>query len=138
MKKDSTGVKLGIAFGFLISLLIGVGWLGLSRLGQANSNLNEIFNQRWAKVALARQATFYSNANYRMIMQAVLMKHFEKAETELLQTRREENVQKVAANQNKIEELLDSAKERELLNKVNEAKVPANKSLNSVIDQLIL
>jgi PAS domain S-box-containing protein len=73
-----------------------------------------------------------------MIMQAVLMKHIDKAETDGFQARWEENIQKVVANQNRIEELLDSAKERELLDKVNESKAPANKSLHKVVDQLII
>jgi len=53
MKKDTTGVKLGIAFGFLISLLIGVGWSGLSRMGHVNAEVSRLFNQRWAKLQLA-------------------------------------------------------------------------------------
>ncbi len=44
MKKDTTGVKLGIAFGFLISLLIGVGWSGLSRMGHVNAEVSRLFN----------------------------------------------------------------------------------------------
>jgi len=42
MRWDSTGLKVEIAFGCLIALLIGVSWLGLSRMGQINAGLNEI------------------------------------------------------------------------------------------------
>ena len=73
MKKDSTGVKLGIAFGFLIALLIGVGWFGLSRMGQVNAEVSRLFNQRWEKLQLARQAVFYSSTNYRITMKLILM-----------------------------------------------------------------
>ena len=91
MKKDSTGVKLGIAFGFLVSLLIGVGGLGLSRMGQINAEMNRLFNQRWAKIQLARQAALYSNSNYRMTMRIVLLKKVVRAEADLFDVERAEN-----------------------------------------------
>ena len=89
MRKDSTGVKLGIAFGFLVVLLIGVGWLGLSRMGHLNADLNEILNRRWTKIELARQAVINSNSNYRITIEAVLRKHLDKAQADSFQTQRE-------------------------------------------------
>lgn len=41
MRTDSTGVKLGVAFGFLIALLIGVSWLALTRARQIDTGSNE-------------------------------------------------------------------------------------------------
>src|ERR1043166_751962 len=61
MKKDATGLKLGLAFGVLVSILIGIAWLGLSRMSRINADLNDIMNRHWAKVELARDAVFYSN-----------------------------------------------------------------------------
>src|ERR1700674_2491484 len=97
MKKDSTGVKLGIAFGFLVSLLVGVGWLGLSRMGQINADMNKLLNQRWAKLQLARQVVFYSNTNYRITMKIVLMKNSDKTETEMFQVEREKKRKQAVA-----------------------------------------
>jgi hypothetical protein len=54
MRKHAIGFKLPVAFGLLITLLIAVGWLGLSRMRQINADLNEILNRRWANVELAR------------------------------------------------------------------------------------
>src|SRR6267378_2941136 len=113
MKKDSTGVKLGIAFGFLISLLIGVGWFGLSRMGQVNAEVSRLFNQRWEKLQLARQAVFYSDSNYRLTMKIVLMKDTIKTEADLFPVERDENRQKVAAAEKKIQTMIDSDMEKE-------------------------
>jgi len=123
MKKDSTGVKLGIAFGFLIALLIGVGWFGLSRMGQVNAEVSRLFNQRWEKVQLARQAVFYSNSNYRIIMKLVLLQNKVKKEADLLTVEREGNRQKVLAAQKKIEAMINSEEEKELLAKIDESRV---------------
>ena len=41
MRTDSTGVKLGVAFGFLIVLLISVSWLALTRTKQIDTGSNE-------------------------------------------------------------------------------------------------
>jgi two-component system cell cycle sensor histidine kinase/response regulator CckA len=137
MRKDSTGVKLGIAFGFLVVLLIGVGWLGLSRMGHLNADLNEILNRRWTKIELARQAVINSNSNYRITIEAVLRKHLDKAQADSFQTQREENKQKVLAAQHKLEELVDSEKERELLEKINQSRVYSTESLKKLVDLLI-
>ena len=66
MRRDSTGLKVEIAFGCLIALLIGVGWLGLSRMGQINASTNRLFNERWEKLYSTRQAASYFNANNRI------------------------------------------------------------------------
>jgi hypothetical protein len=136
MKKDSTGVKLGIAFGFLIALLIGVGWFGLSRMGQVNAEVSRLFNQRWEKLQLARQAVFYSNSNYRIIMKLVLLQNKVKQEADLLTVEREENRQKVFAAQKKIETMIDSEEEKELLAKIDESRGPTGKTLQKLFDLL--
>jgi two-component system cell cycle sensor histidine kinase/response regulator CckA len=134
MKKDSTGVKLGIAFGFLISLLMGVGWYGLSRMGQVNAEVSRLFNQRWEKLQLARQAVFYSDSNYRITMKIVLMKETVKTQADLFPAEREQNKQKVAAAEKKIQTMIDSDVERELLVKIVESRGPTGKTLQKLFD----
>jgi two-component system cell cycle sensor histidine kinase/response regulator CckA len=134
MKKDSTGVKLGIAFGFLISLLMGVGWYGLSRMGQVNAEMSRLFNQRWEKLQLARQAVFYSDSNYRITMKIVLLKETVKTEADRFPAEREENRQKVAAAEIKIQTMIDSDMERELLIKIDESRGPTGKALQKLFD----
>ena len=69
MRKDSTGLKVEIAFGCLVALLIGVGWLGLSRMGQINASTNRLFDERWERFytdSSGRRLHF--NANNRIVM----------------------------------------------------------------------
>src|SRR6267378_634922 len=137
MKKDSTGVKLGIAFGFLISLLIGVGWSGLSRMGHVNAEVSRLFNQRWAKLQLARQAMFHSNANYRITMKIILMKSTVKTGADLFPVERAENWRKIGAAEKKIDEMADSDGEKELLAKIVETRGPSSKSIQKLFDMLV-
>ncbi len=134
MKNDPTGVKLGIAFGFLISLLIGVGWLGLSRMGRINENVNNLFNQRWEKLLSTRQAAFYSNSTYRAAMSAFLLKSNDKSGRDSFLAQLADNDKKRAAAWKKVGEHLDSEKERGLFRTVDEAKLPANQSLQKLAD----
>src|SRR5215472_6415256 len=53
MRTDSTGVKLGVAFGFLIALLIGVSWLALTRTRQIDSGSNKAFTVALVLAAIA-------------------------------------------------------------------------------------
>ena len=137
MKKDSTGIKLGIAFGVLIVLVIGVGWFGLSRMGQVNAEMSRLFNQRWEKVQVARRAIFFSNSNYRITMKIVLMKNTANAGLDLFPGEREENNQRVAAARAKIEALSDSGAEKVLLAKVDESERPTKDSLERLFRLLV-
>src|ERR1700726_4375260 len=136
MKKDSTGVKLGIAFGFLIALLIGVGWFGLSRMGQVNAEVSRVLNQRWAKVELGRLALSYSNSTFRITTKIVFLKNAGKSGVNLFPVEREENTRRVAEVQAKIEAVVDSDVEKELLAKIDLARRPTNQSLQKLYDLL--
>jgi two-component system cell cycle sensor histidine kinase/response regulator CckA len=137
MKGDSTGVKLGIAFGILVSMLIGVGWLGLSRMDQMNSDVSRLFNRRWEKVQLARRVVFYASSNYRIATKIILMKSAVKTQADLFPVERAENSQNGAEAEKKIEAMLDSESEKELLARVDEARGRAHGSEQKLFDLLL-
>src|SRR4029077_11500437 len=120
MRQDTTGLKVAIAFGCLIALLIGVGWLGLRRMGQINAGWNQILNQDVVKLQLANQVLFYVNSNYRMTTSLVLMKHTDREDVEWFPPERAENRQKIALSEKRIRELSGPGKERELLDKIEQ------------------
>jgi two-component system, cell cycle sensor histidine kinase and response regulator CckA len=136
MRRDSMGLKVGIAFGSLVALLIGVGWLGLSRMGQINASLNEILNHEVVKLQLANQVVFYVNSNYRMTTTLVLMKHTDQGDVEWFPPKRAANREKIDLAEQKLRELAVSAKERELLDKIEQAGAPAGKSVSDLVDLL--
>jgi len=136
MRRDSTGLKVEIAFGCLVALLIGVGWLGLSRMGQINAGLNEILDREVVKLQLANQVVFYVNSNYRMVTSLVLMKHRDPSDIEWFPAQRAENKEKIALAEKKIKELVGPGKEKELLDKIEVAGGPSSKSVNDIVDLL--
>ena len=84
MSRDSTGLKLGIAFGCLVALIVGVGWLGLSRMGQINASANQLFNEHWEKLYITRRAAADFNSGYRIAIRAFLTGPKDKAKAAAL------------------------------------------------------
>src|SRR5207245_2929855 len=101
MNNQNIGVRLGIVFSFLIAVLIGIGWLGLNRMGRIHGDMEKIVKNRWLKVQLAREALNYSALNSRITMEIFLLR--EKDEIAPLLARRAENSQKVSDLLKKIE-----------------------------------
>src|ERR1700739_1325755 len=96
VRRNSTGLKVEIAFGCFVALLVGVGWLGLSRMGQINSNVNGILNQGVVQLQLADQALFSANSNFRMVTTLILMKHRSQKDLDAYVLKREENRAQIA------------------------------------------
>jgi len=136
MPKSSAGIKLGIAFGLLISILIGVGWLGLSRTKQVNAGASEILNQDVVKLELAKQAVSFVNVDTRMMTELVLAKHPDKQNSERYPVRHMDLENKIAAIQTKIREAGTSDQENHRLTKIEETRVPAAASVNKIADLL--
>jgi len=139
MRKDSTGLKVEIAFGCLVALLIGVGWLGLSRMGQINATTNRLFDERWEKLHTTRLAVSYINSDYRIAIRIFLMEPRDQEETSELVAQLKENSLKGSTAWKQIEAKPATNVERELLSKVKLARVPAyeslQRSLNLLVDQ---
>ncbi len=94
MNNQHIGARLGVAFGFLITVLIGVEWLGLSRMNQINAVVESVVNERWSKVQMSREALNYSGLNNRITMQIFLLK--DKEVINQLLVRRAENSDKIS------------------------------------------
>jgi hypothetical protein len=67
-------VRLGLAFGLLISLLVTVGNLGLRRMDHINADLQDMMGKQWAKLRLSREAATSSHRNSRITLQIFLLK----------------------------------------------------------------
>lgn len=135
MKNHNIGKRLGVAFGFLILVLIGVGSLGLSRMGQINADLEKIVNHRWAEVQLSRQALHYSNLNNRITMQVFLVR--ERAEIDQLLVQRAENSAKISDLLEKLEAGAESEQEKDLLLTIKANRIPYVESYKEALGQLV-
>jgi hypothetical protein len=137
MRKDSTGLKVEIAFGCLVALLIGVSWLGMSRMGQINASTNRLFDERWERLYTARQAASSFNASNRSIRLFFLTGHGEKEEIAALAGQISENNAKGSSAWKQIEAEPLSDAERDMLGKIKMAKAAADESLEKMMNLLI-
>jgi diguanylate cyclase (GGDEF)-like protein/PAS domain S-box-containing protein len=123
MKRQSIILTLTISFGFLLCVLLGLGWLGLSGMGHINADLEDLVTKQWAKVQFCRVALSYSNLNNRITMEIFLLDNSDQIPS-LLKSR-VENTDKISALVRRIEELgVEPGKERELLDAIVAARTP--------------
>jgi diguanylate cyclase (GGDEF)-like protein len=106
-------LRLLVGFGLLIALLIAVGQLGLRRMDEINASLDNILQQRWAKLQLSRQALAYSTRNSRVTMQIFLTR--DKSEVTGLLATRADNSKVISDLLAELTRRCDSADERRLL-----------------------
>jgi two-component system cell cycle sensor histidine kinase/response regulator CckA len=134
MNKYSVGIKLGTAFGLLVSLLVGVGWLGLSRMGRTNADLNQLMGRYVAKVQLAQDAEYYGNRNVTLVMQILILNR--KEDINVFMSHRAENRNRIADIIKTLEPKIDSEKERELLIGIENTRIPTRDAVDRVFNLL--
>ena len=122
MTTKHIATKLGLAFGLLVAILIGIGFLGLSRMDQINANLEGVLGRRWNKLQVAREALAYSSRNSRITMEVFLLN--DKRLIDPLLSRRAENTQKISELVAKLDEQCDSPEEKQALAAVKDARMP--------------
>lgn len=135
MKNEHISARLGIVFSLLIALLVTVSWLGLHEMASINSDLKKNLDKRWAKVQLAREALYYSNLNNRITLEIFFLK--DKGDIDPLLVGRVENSEKISSLVKKIEEQLESGREKELLDAVRANRTPYIDSYLRGIDLLV-
>ena len=116
------GMKLGIAFGLLVAILLGIGCLGLSRMDQINAKRKETLGRQWTTLHLSRQALAYSARNSRITMEIFLL-HDKRVIDPLLKSRAE-NTQKISELLTQIESQCDTPEDKQLLAAVKDARTP--------------
>jgi two-component system cell cycle sensor histidine kinase/response regulator CckA len=133
MNNSPVGKKLGSAFGLLLLLLIGVGWLGLSRMSRTDADLNLLGRDAF-KLELAQQAEYYANLNIRLVMQVLILDR--KEDIEIFEAKRNENREKGADVIEALRPKIDSEKEIALLANIDNARIPARNSVDRIVSLL--
>ncbi len=114
------GVGLAFALLALISLMVGVGYLGLNAMDRLHANTQNIAETQWQDVQLAAQALTYSNRNSRINMQ--LVTSADRAEIDALLISRSQNSAHISSLLAQLQALAHSQKERDLLTAVTDAR----------------
>ncbi len=122
MRSNYVGTKLGVSFGLLIAILVGLGFFALRRMDQANARLVGVLGEKWGKLELARAALAYSARNSRITMEIFLLN--DKRQIEPLLVQRAQNTQHITALVIAIEKQCDSPEEQRLLAAVKERRTP--------------
>jgi signal transduction histidine kinase/DNA-binding response OmpR family regulator len=138
LKRDShsPAVRLATAFAFLVSILLGLGWLGLSHMARVNADFEDIISKRWPKVQLSQQALGYSNLNNRITMEIFLLD--DRKEIDSLLARRAQNTEKISALLNNLEAVgIESGTERKLLDAIRETRAPYVESYKQALRTLL-
>ncbi len=115
-------LNLAVAFGVLIAVLLGMGWLGLNRMAKMNGKIQEIVDQRWQKVQLSRKALEYSALNSRITMQVFLTE--DRRQIGPLLELRASNTEQISGLLKQIEGLPESEAERNLIANVRTSRSP--------------
>ena len=114
--KWSVVAKLGLSFILLIGLVSVVDWIALHQVSRADGELDAVIDARWERVQLARQAQSYSNFNTRLIMESFIATT--KNDVDSLLTKAAQNSEEISRLIHTLENQVDSAEERLLLNNI--------------------
>jgi hypothetical protein len=116
VKSKRIKLRLGIAFGVLLAILVGVGQLGLYRMKEINETFNRITEEQLAKLELAQKALTISNNNSRIVMETMLVE--KRALVDTLLRVRSDNSSELSRLLEEIEGRCQSEKETQLLSAV--------------------
>jgi Four helix bundle sensory module for signal transduction len=113
---------LGVAFGGLIAILLGIGQLGLRRMQAIDQTLNDITGRQSTNLELARRALMLSNINSRINMEIVLVEN--RALVETLLATMAQNSKEITRLVEESEKRCESEEERQLLSTVKRTRKP--------------
>ena len=131
-----SGTILRIAFTVLLALLIGIGYLGLSRMTRINAALNDVLGRHWTILQLSHKALAYSGRNSRITMEIFIVST-DKQHIEPLLKSRAESTEKISQLVKEIESRCDSQEDRQLLAAVKDARTQYIKSYLRVLHLLL-
>ena len=114
------GVALALSFLVLISIVVGVGFMGLKAMDNLHVDARTIAETQWTEVQMASEALTYSNRNSRINMQIVVSN--DRPDINSLLARRTENTARISALLQQLQARARSAREQELLNAINQAR----------------
>jgi PAS domain S-box-containing protein len=128
-------VAVGVAFLVLISLVAGVGYLGLDAMDSLHEDARSVAGTQWTDVQMASEALTYSNQNSRITTQIFLTDDLR--EVHVLLARRADNSAKISAILQQLQSRSASDKERALLNAIVEARTEYTATYDYATDFLL-
>ena len=122
MKNWSIATKLGVAFGLLVAILIGMVWLSIDRMGKMHATLERTIKDDFQKLRLTNDGARITLENGRVTMQIFLVK--EGPSKQALLALNDQIAPKGPELQKKLEAVLATDREKDLFAKVRDARQP--------------
>lgn len=122
MKNWSIATKLGVAFGLLVAILIGMVWLSIDRMGKMHATLERTIKNDFQKLRLTNDGARITLENGRVTMQIFLVK--EGPSKQALLVLNDQLAPKGPELQKKLAEILTTDREKDLFAKVFEGRQP--------------
>ena len=119
-KNLKIGMRLGGSFALVLLMLSTIAFIGISRLGDLNDNVEEIINDRYPKTVLGNDIIEDVNIMNESMLGIVLEKDA-KEEKKLLDTIVTSD-NEISAKIDKLEEMVDTEKGREQMKRIQEAR----------------
>jgi methyl-accepting chemotaxis protein len=127
--------RLALGFGLMAVLMTAIVFTGIYRLGQLNDSANTIVERYWASADLANKIIGISNQNARSTLKLLLVND----DAEIAQTVDQIKKNKAHNTENfqKLEKLLFTARDKELLDEIQRLRPANTDSFNRVSKLLV-
>nr|WP_315401653.1 methyl-accepting chemotaxis protein [uncultured Duganella sp.] len=115
------GTRLGLGFGVVVVLLLAVAFIAVSRIKLINQATDEILNDRYAKVTLARQIETEVNVQARYLRNAIIGAA-DPAEVKSSLGKLDASAKQNNEHMAKLKEMMNTEKGRALFNAIGERR----------------
>src|SRR5258708_3999818 len=134
MKHRNVLVELTVGFALLVTILIGLGWMGLDGMSTLQSHVDDIVGKRWKMVGISREALGYSNINNRITMEIFLLR--DPASVRPLLDERARNTAHITALLTQLHASASDS-ERRLLGEIERTRAPYVESYQNALRLLL-
>lgn len=118
-KRLTTAARLSLGFGILLVFLVGIGLLGLNRLGTVERMLDRIVQVDWQKTVLANDVINLVNAQTR---DSFLLFHVPESTHPTIRARIAKRIDAISAHLDRIDGLLYLPEGREMLTQIRDKR----------------
>jgi len=122
VKNLKIGTRLALGFGVIVAVLMGAGWLNLSRMSQMNASMNLAIGTRWPAVKLSAEALRKVNENSRITLEIFVRSN--RSEIVQLLARQDENKKLIGELVKEIEGRSNDDRSKTLIGEVKTKRAP--------------
>ena len=116
------GVRLGLGFGTVLTLMVVIIVVAISRLENLNAGTEKIVSQDWAKAELAMTVDTYARANARRTMELFIA--LDKESVARIKEKIDSNKKIIATSLDKLDTLIKLPEGKALMSKIRNRALP--------------